>query len=345
MYLFVFPDGEATILGDIPTGLPDPQLPIITIALLPEMLKSAIVLAVLGSIDSLLTSLVADNITRTYHKPDRELVGQGIGNMVAGLFGGLPGAGATMRTVVNVRAGGRTPISGALHALVLLAIVLGAGVVARYIPHALLAGILIKVGTDIIDWDYLKRLHTAPKAGVLMMVTVLIITVFVDLITAVGIGMVMASFVFMQRMVDLQLDSVTAITDPHEEEALSEQEAQVMTDAKGRILLYHIAGPMSFGAAKGMARRLAQFDEYDALVLDLSDVPQIDFTSVRALDDMLHDAWDSGRDAYLVGCKKQVCEMLKKQGVVDKFHQDRLKESRLEALSDALVVVRQRQSG
>jgi SulP family sulfate permease len=128
-----------------------------------------------------LTSLVADNVTRTQHKPDRELIGQGIGNTVAGLFGGLPGAGATMRTVVNVNAGGRTPISGALHAVVLLVIVLGAGPLASEIPKAVLAGILIKVGTDIIDWDYLKRIPVAPKPGVVIMFTVLIVTVTVDL--------------------------------------------------------------------------------------------------------------------------------------------------------------------
>ncbi len=335
--------GEATVLGDIPSGVPMPTLPVFEWGLLVGMIKSALMLAALGSIDSLLTSLVADNITRTHHESDRELIGQGIGNSIAGLFGGLPGAGATMRTVVNVRAGGQTPISGALHALVLLAIVLGAGVVARYIPHALLAGILVKVGSDIIDWDYLKRIKTAPKAGVIIMLTVFFITVFVDLITAVAIGMIMASLLLMQRMADQQLESITAITDPDEEAPLSIEEQRIFAEAGGRILLYHIAGPMSFGAAKGMVRRLAKFDHYDVLVLDLSDVPQIDFTSTRALDDMVHDTRDSGRDAFLVGCRTQVFDMLKRQGVVDKFREDNIKGNRLEALTDALDVVRERQ--
>ena len=334
--------GGATVLGDIPGGVPVPRMPVFELALLPGMLKSALMLAALGSIDSLLTSLVADNITRTYHDSDRELIGQGIGNSIAGLFGGLPGAGATMRTVVNVRAGGRTPLSGALHALVLLAVVLGAGSVARYIPHAVLAGILVKVGTDIIDWDYLKRLHRAPKAGVVMMFTVLFITVFVDLITAVAIGMIMASFVFMQRMVELQLDSIVAITSPAPESPLSEAESRLLEAAGGRILLFHVSGPMSFGAAKGMARRLAGFDQYDVLILDLSEVPQIDFTSCRAIDDMLHDAWDSGREAYLVSCTPRVQAMLEQQGVLDDRHRDRLLASRREALERGLERVRQR---
>ncbi|MCK5481080.1 MAG: SulP family inorganic anion transporter, partial [Gammaproteobacteria bacterium] len=188
LFYVLYMDFHVPVIGDIPSGFPSFHLPVIDMALALQMVASGLTLAGLGAIDSLLTSLVADNITRTQHKPDRELIGQGIGNTVAGLFGGLPGAGATMRTVVNVNAGGRTPISGALHALVLLGIVLGAGPLASEIPKAVLAGILIKVGTDIIDWDYLRRIPVAPKAGVLIMFTVLIVTVTIDLLLAVGIG-------------------------------------------------------------------------------------------------------------------------------------------------------------
>nr|VFJ96464.1 MAG: sulfate permease, SulP family [Candidatus Kentron sp. H]VFJ97520.1 MAG: sulfate permease, SulP family [Candidatus Kentron sp. H]VFK02826.1 MAG: sulfate permease, SulP family [Candidatus Kentron sp. H] len=333
--LIFFAEGRATTLGDIPTGVPTPTLPTFELALLADMVKSALILAVLGAIDSLLTSLVADNLTRTHHDSHRELVGQGIGNMVAGLFGGLPGAGATMRTVVNVRAGGRTPISGALHALVLLAIVLGAGAFAKDIPHAVLAGILIKVGTDIIDWDYLKRLRHAPKAGVVMMFTVLFITVFVDLITAVAIGVVMASLVFMKRMTDLQLASITAITDPAEEDPLSREEAEIMRAAKGRILLFHLAGPMSFSAAKGMSRRLAEFDSHDALVLDLSDVPVIDYTSARVIEDMIVDARALERQVFLVGARAAVADFLEKQRVLDQLAPDRRYAWRIDALEHA----------
>ena len=332
--------GGVSVLGDIPTGLPTPQLPIFELALLAGMIKSALILAALGSIDSLLTSLVADSMTRTYHESNRELVGQGIGNTIAGFFGGLPGAGATMRTVVNIRAGGATPLSGALHAVVLLAIVLGAGVVARYIPHALLAGILIKVGTDIIDWDYLKRIKTAPKPGIAIMFTVLLCTVFIDLIMAVALGMIMASFLFMQRMANLQMDSITTITSTEENKHLSPEETAILNEANGRILYFHITGPLSFGAAKGMARRLVGFDGYDALVIDLSDVPQIDFTSSRALDDILHDARDSGRKAFLVGCQEQVRKMLTQQEVIDIEHVEETKLSLIEALRQALQAVK-----
>jgi len=343
VYLFVFPDGEATILGDIPTGLPDPQLPVITIALLPDMLKSAIVLAVLGSIDSLLTSLVADNITRTYHKPDRELVGQGIGNMVAGLFGGLPGAGATMRTVVNVNAGGSTPISGALHAIVLLGIVLGAGGLAKYIPHAVLAGILIKVGTDIIDWDYLKHLRRAPLAGVIMMFTVLGITVFVDLITAVAVGVVMASLIFMKRMTDLQLDGINAINCSYRENtSLSDEERKIMDDTNCRILVYELSGPMSFSSAKGMARQLSSYSDYDVLILDLTEVPIVDFTTTRAIKDIIDESEAHGRHAFLVGSHPKTMGMLNNQGALHALVEGHVCEQRIDAFRRAADILKRK---
>lgn len=338
----VYKIGAVSVLGDIPTAIPMPILPAFEPDLLIRMIKSALMLAALGSIDSLLTSLVADNITRTYHNSDRELIGQGIGNALAGLFGGLPGAGATMRTVVNVRAGGQTPISGALHAMVLLAIVLGAGTIARYIPHALLAGILVKVGTDIIDWDYLKRLRHVPVTGVVIMLTVFLITVFVDLITAVAIGMIMSSFIFMQRMADLQIESVTAITDPHDESPLSPEESELLAAAKGHILLYHISGPMSFGAAKDMVRILANFETYDVLILDLSDVPQVDFTSAKALEDILYRAWSMHRETYIVNCRPAVCKVLHKHGIMDRLQSHQLKAKRIDALRDGLKEVEER---
>ncbi len=338
----VYKIGEVSVLGNIPTGIPMPILPVIEPELLIKMVKSALMLAALGSIDSLLTSLVADSVTRTYHDSDRELIGQGIGNAIAGVFGGLPGAGATMRTVVNVRAGGLTPISGILHAMVLLAMVLGAGTIARYIPHALLAGILIKVGTDIIDWDYLKRLRHMPITGIVVMVTVFLITVFVDLITAVAIGMIMASFIFMQRMADLQVESVTAITDPHDESPLSPEESELLAAAQGHILLYHISGPMSFGAAKDMVRIMANFQTYDVLILDLSDVPQVDFTSAKALEDILYRAWSMHRETYIVNCRPAVCKVLRKHGLIDKFQPHQLKERRIDALRDGLQFVQWR---
>lgn len=339
-YILFYKDSGSPILGEIPTGFPQPQLPTIMLQYLPDMIKSALILAALGSIDSLLTSLVADNVTRTYHKSDRELIGQGIGNTIAGLFGGLPGAGATMRTVVNVKAGGLTPISGALHAVILLIIVLGADELASTIPKAVLAGILIKVGTDIIDWDYLKRLSTAPKAGISMMLTVLLMTVFIDLIIAVATGMVMAAMVFMKRMSDLQMANTTTINLPTEEFPLHADEKLIMENAKGQILLYHMEGPLSFGAAKGMIRRLSQFNDYKVLVLDLSGVPMVDFTAAMALSDMIRNTLDAaGRKAILVGMRPKVKVFLKTQNILKPIDEEFIHTVRASALEHAARII------
>lgn len=327
--------GDVRVLGEIPGGLPSLMMPSFEWALLPDMLKSALTLAALGAIDSLLTSLVADNITRTHHDSDRELIGQGIGNTVAGLLGGLPGAGATMRTVVNVNAGGKTPLSGIVHALVLLAIVLGAGPLAASIPHAVLAGILIKVGTDIIDWDYLRRVRSVPPAGAVMMTTVLLITVFVDLITAVAVGVIMASLVFVKRMTDLQVAGIRIYTHPDETAPLNDEERRLLRIAKGAILYYQLAGPMSFGAAKEMVHRIAHFDGYKVLILDLREVPMLDTSSSRAVEDIIADTGRAGRSIYLVGPQPAVEKFLTARGILQRVPEERRWHHPVEALQSA----------
>lgn len=329
---FILPNKGVTVLGDIPTGLPQLMVPNITLDLLPGMLKSALILALLGTIDSLLTSLVADNITRSHHESDRELIGQGIGNTIAGFFGGLPGAGATMRTVVNVRAGGQTPISGVLHALVLLAIVLGFGPIAGTIPHVVLAGILIKVGTDIIDWDYLKRVHISPAPGVVIMFTVLLMTVFVDLIIAVAAGMSMASMLHLKRHSDVQLSKINIMRSVDEESPLSDEEADILNGSEGHLLLFHIGGPMSFGAAKEMVKMLAYQQDYRVLVLDMSDVPSLDYTSCQAIKDMVNGTLDAGRNVVIALPPDKPCVLLQREQVLDTLPIQYRHTSRLSAL-------------
>ncbi len=329
---FVLPNEGVTVLGDIPTGLPQFMLPDISLALLPGMVKSALILALLGTIDSLLTSLVADNITRTHHESNRELIGQGIGNAIAGFFGGLPGAGATMRTVVNVRAGGLTPISGSLHALVLLAIVLGLGPIASTIPHVVLAGILIKVGTDIIDWDYLKRVHISPAPGVVIMFTVLLMTVFVDLIIAVAAGMTMASMLHLKRHSELQLSKINILRSVDEESPMSAEEVGILNGSEGHLLLFHIGGPMSFGAAKEMVKMLAYQQDYRVLVLDMSDVPSLDYTSCQAIKDMISGTLDAGRNVVIALPQDKPCVLLEREQALDALAMQYRHISRLSAL-------------
>lgn len=335
IYLFLMQHESVRILGDIPNGLPDIQMPTISWPLFTSMLVSAATLALLGSIDSLLTSLVADNITRTHHNSNKELIGQGVGNMVAGFLGGLPGAGATMRTVINVRAGGQTPLSGMLHALILLAIVLGASGFAKDIPHAVLAAILIKVGVDIIDWEYMFHVKHAPKTGVLMMIIVLLVTVFIDLITAVALGMVMASFVFMKRMADMQIKSANIAKHATEDERLSIDEAKLLNSGNGNIALYHLTGPLGFPAAKDMVKLVSKVDDYQVLVLDLTDVTSVDYTSCRAIDDIIQNALEDKKHVLLSGASDFVFETLKKQKALVHIIGDNVIANRLTALEVA----------
>ena len=202
---------SAPVIGEVPTGLPGLQIGLPSAGFLLRALEPALILALLGSVDSLLTSLIADSLTGTRHNPNRELVGQGLGNVVAGLFGALPGAGATMGTVTNIRAGGRTPASGALRALLLLALVLGLGRFVEPIPLAALAGVLMKVGWDIIDWRLLSRVHRIRRDHLVVMAMTLGLTVFVDLITAVAIGLIAAGMSHARRLERMELDSVVSV--------------------------------------------------------------------------------------------------------------------------------------
>lgn len=329
---------EVPVIGEIPEGFPSPIKPDVEINVLKMMLESALVLALLGSIDSLLTSLVCDNMTRTRHESNRELIGQGIGNVVTGFFGGLPGAGATMRSVANIRTGGTTPISGMLHSLVLLALLLGLGPLAEKIPLAVLAGILLKVGVDIVDWRFLKHIVGVPRADVLVMVTVLLITVFVDLITGVAVGVVVASLLFVKRMADLELANLRLVADGSHETPLNAEENAVLERNKGRIVLIHVDGPMSFGSARNMVRRLEGFLAFhtvQGVVLDLSDVSAIDGTAAMAVDDMLRMVQAQEQHLFFVGMQPHVIDVLEGFGVLSQIRPLHRFALRLDALRHA----------
>ena len=247
---------EKLLIGAIPSGLPMPFFANSNITLSgldwAQILKASIIpgltLAGLGSIDTLLTSVVADNITKTHHNSNKELVGQGIGNIISGMFCGIAGAGATMRTVVNVKSGGRTQISGMVHSLLLIAILLGLGGLVRYVPLSVLAGILITVGWGIIDFKGFKDLLKIPKADAVVLMIVFLLTVFVDLLTAVGIGMVIACVLFMKRASDLVEGgySSSEMTNFDKESPWSD-EGGIPEEMKHRIYIQRLNGPIFFG--------------------------------------------------------------------------------------------------
>ena len=334
---------DVPVLGKFPGGIPRPQLPLFDMGQLNHMLVSAAVLAALGSVDSLLTSLVADNVTRSYHDSDKELVGQGIGNMVAGAFGGIAGAGATIRTLSNVQAGGRTPLSGVIHSLALLTVVLGLGPLVAWVPHAALAGILIKVGIDVIDWRFIRRLHRAPRVDIVLMLVVLVLTVFVDVITAVAVGIVLASLAFVKEMAELQVESIKTVSDPDHVRMFDPETAQLMRDHRERIMFLHLSGLISFGAANELLRKFSTTGSYDVLIIDLLDVPKVDGSAALALEEVIQQATEHDKTVFIVGLTYAVARLMGRMGCLDEVRETARFETRPEAVRAAVQLLRDRE--
>jgi len=331
---WLLPDGGIDRIGAIPSGLPALQIPTFRLELLEDMLINALMLAVLGSIDSLLTSLVADNITGSQHRSDRELLGQGLGNALAGLFGGIPGAGATMRTVVNIRAGGSGPLSGAVHALVLLAVAVGLGFLFENIPLAALAGILIKVGIDIIDWPFIQRLHRLPRFPVALMLLVLFLTVFADLITAVFVGVFIKNLVTVNKLSDLELGSVVMSDGANDAERLTQPERDLLERHAGRAVLLRITGPVSYAVGRGINARFEPYRDHAALFIDIADAAIVGISTVMVLENLVRSARTNGMAVRLIGADREVHRELQQLGLMDLVGS----ENCLKSVSEALRV-------
>ncbi len=334
--LLLFPEADIRRIGEIPMGFPALQTPTFSLDQLQLMFVDAAVLGMLGCIDALLTSVVADSLTRTEHNSNKELVGQGIGNIMSGLFGGIAGAGATMGTVVNIQTGGRTALSGLVRASVLLIVILGAANLAATIPLAVLAGIALKVGIDIIDWDFLKRAHQISIKGALIMYGVILLTVLVDLIAAVGIGVFVANILTIDRMSTLQSQSVQAISDADDTILLSRDEKRWLDEAKGRVLLFQLSGPMIFGVAKAIAREHNAIRDCDAIVFDISDVPHLGVTASLALENAIQEAVEKDRQIFIVGAAGQTKRRMEKLGIFKHIPTEHLYVSRADAISHAV---------
>lgn len=337
--IFFFSTADIRTIGEISVGLPKLQLPSFSLPQLRLMIVDGLVLGMLGCIDALLTSLVADSLTRTEHDSDKELIGQGIGNLVAGLFGGIAGAGATMGTVVNIQAGGRTALSGLTRALVLLIVVLGLSQYLTGVPSAVLAGIAFKVGIDIVDWGFLKRAHKISLKAAFIMYGVIILTVFVDLIIAVGVGVFVANILTIERLSNHRSEKVKAVTYDDEEIELNREEKQLLERANGRVLLFYLSGPMIFGVAKAISREHNLINDYHALVLDLSEVPILGVTSALALENAIAEALEKGRQVFIVGLQDQAEKRLNKLGIIEKIPPQNLMSDRTLALRQAVNYV------
>lgn len=312
---------EVPVIGDIPRGIPELKLDglfSIDPAHYWMIIEFAGMLAALGAIDSLLTSVIADNITKTKHNSNRELIGQGIGNMAAALIGGLPGAGATMRTVVNVNAGGKTRLSGFVHGLLLLTILLGLGKLAANIPMSVLAGILITVGIGIMDYKGLRHLSRVPRADSTILIIVLLITVFGNLLHAVGLGIVLASVLFMKNSSDIAESgtSVKALAGFDGEKPWDDEDS-VYKEYKDKIYIKHLYGAMFFGFTSRFQELIRQLsDDIKVLIIRMDKVPHIDQSGIYAMEEAITDLQNKGVVVVLTGVQPQPLDMLKKIDIV-----------------------------
>ena len=283
------------------------------------IIEFAATIAALGTIDSLLTSVVADNITKTKHNSHRELIGQGIGNVASGLIGGLPGAGATMRTIVNINTGGKTRLSGLIHGLLLFVILIGLGKYASYIPMCVLAGILITVGIGIVDYHKgLRHLFQVPKADAVILIIVMAITVFGNLIHAVGVGVVLACVLFMKKTSDLaEMGTTVTPLGSSKELELWEDEKSVYDEYRDKIYIKHMSGPMFFGFTSRFQELIKELDPgIKILIIRMKEVPYIDQSGVYVLEDAILELRMKGVVVLMTGVQPQPIDMMKKIGII-----------------------------
>lgn len=301
---------DIPIIGEIPSGLPSLQIDgILSIDSSAYIVigEYATVLAILGSIDSLLTSVIADNMTKTKHNSNRELIGQGIGNAIAAIFGGIPGAGATKGTVININSGGRTRVSGTIHGLVLLTVLLGLGSLARHIPLAVLAGLLIPIAFKIIDTKGLKHLLAVPRADAFVLIVVLLMTTFGSLIQAVGVGLLLASLLFMKQASDigekgLQVGTLAGF----DGEKPWQDELEFYNKYKDKVYIKHLYGSLFFGFTSHFQNEMKNIPaEVKALIIRMDRVPYIDQSGLYALENSVFDLHQKGIIVLLTGIKEQ----------------------------------------
>ncbi|MCV2402883.1 SulP family inorganic anion transporter [Marinomonas sp. C2222] len=334
--IILFSETDVRRIGLIPSGLPSIKWPHFEASVFMEMVIDGLVLGTLGCIDTLLTAVIADNLTRKEHDSNRELIGQGVANLTSGILGGLPGAGATMGTVVNIQSGGKSPLAAIARALILMFVVLGASQLISPIPMAVLAGIALYVGLNILDWSFLKRAHKVARSPTIIMYGVMALTVFVDLMVAVGIGVFIANILTIEKLSQLQSGDVKAISDADDDILLTEEEAELLDKADGQVLLFYLSGPMIFGASKAIAQHHNKIHNYKAVVLDLSAVPMMDLTISLALENAIKDAIDAKCNVYIYSPNGETTERLEKLGVLKRLPHNAFCESRQSALEQAV---------
>jgi len=330
-------------IGHIPAGLPTLQKITINWDAFKYMIAPAMTLAVMGLIDSLLTSLVADRFTRDKHNSNRELVGQGIGNSLAGLFGGLPGAGATIRTEINIINGGRTPLSGVAYSALVFVYMVFLGHWLKDIPLACLAAILFKAALDIIDFKSLKKITKIPLFDDLVLIVVLTLTAAVNIMVAVGIGLLLACVLFVKRMGDLLAIDIVSLNDIDKSWEADERWRKSLTkNEKSKILIFQMNGPLFFGAASNFLKSAEKHGDFAGLILRMHRVPEVDITGVYALEELAEVFHEEKKFLFITGLAEGPKEFLRRMKVMDIMGEDNFFRRFDEAANSATSLVHQK---
>lgn len=334
---------KVALIGDIPEGLPKFHWEIfskIDMSTFTAALMPALTIAAVGAIDSLLTSVIADNMTKTSHRSNKELIGQGIGNTLGGIFGGLPSAGATMRTVVNIRSGGKTRLSGLIHSVVLLIVLFGAGKYAELIPLPVLAGILITVGIAIIDYKGFKHLFHVPRPDAGIMLLVAALTVFVNLLHAVAAGIIVACIMFMKKMSDLAEEKNKVLSIKRfQEETRWEDETTISKKLEDKIYIKHLTGPLFFGLTSHFKGLSKSVPDIRVVIIRMKFVPYIDQSGLYAIEEAYEYLGSKGIEVYLTGLQQQPKDMLTNTGIIP----NRIPESNVYAeFKDAIHAIEEK---
>ena len=334
---------EAPTIGEVPTGLPDLMVPELSFGDLGSALPAAVTIALLGSINSLLTARVADSLTRQNHDPSRELMGAGVANVVVAFIGGVPGAGATSCTVANVKAGGRSRVSGVLCATILAALVLGLGRYVDAIPHAVLAGILIKIGFNIIDWRYLAHIHRVPRENVVVLALTLVLSIVSDLVIAVAVGLVMAALTGARQVERLELDKVistplldmTFLADPEADDDAFDLDDDDPFAA--RVGLLSLRGSFTSASSTRLFKTINHdMAEHEVVIFDFTDTAYVDDSAALAIGQLADTARDADTQCIVLGMSSMTDTSIYALDVLREIPE----ENFVENLDEARIVAR-----
>ena len=316
---------ELPTIGNIPRSMPVFRLPVFDWQVMKIIIAPAMALAVVGLLDSLLTSLVADRITKHRHESNRELIGQGLGNCVAGLFGGLPGAGATIRTEININSGGRTPLSGVSYSILILASMVFLGPWLKDVPMACLAAVLFKAAIDIIHFKSLRRLIKIPFFDEVVLLVVFALTISINIMVAVGIGLLLACILFVKRMGDLLAIDVISLNDIGKSWVADESWRQQLSDEeKSKILVFQMNGPLFFGASSNFLKSSERHGDFAGLILRMHRVPEVDTTGAYALEELAELFQKDKKFLFITGLGEEPKQFLRKMNIIDMIGEENL---------------------